>query len=161
MSKERFENSPEEIDKAVADVEDISETELAVEWKEILDAVPSREEILEQIKGMRESAPGGDGVRLIYMMKGGESMKGKMIEMIQFMWMNGSDKWEEGLKTGLVIPLHKKGDRDNPNNFRGVVLLSMGSRIVARIMASRIRLWSERLEPHQESPSILQLNLSH
>ena len=48
--------------------------------------------------------------------------------------------------TGLVIPLHKKGDRDNPNNFRGVVLLSMGSRIVARIMASRIRLWSERLE---------------
>ena len=61
------------------------------------------------------------------------------------MWMNGSDRWEEELKTRLVIPLHKKGDRNNPNNFSGVVLLSMGSRIVARIMASRLRLWSKRL----------------
>ena len=67
------------------------------------------------------------------------SKKGYVLGVIKL------DRWEEGLKTGLVIPLHKKGDRDNANNYRGVVLLSMGSRIVARIMASRIRLWSERL----------------
>ena len=52
-------------------------------------------------------------------MKGGEMMTEKVIEMIKFMWMYGSDGWEEALKTGLVISLHKKGDRDNPNNFKG------------------------------------------
>ena len=145
VSKERFENSPEEIDEAVREVEDISETDLAREWRPMLDEVPSQEEILKEMSKMRESAPGEDGVRLIYMTKGGEMMTQKVVEMVQFMWMNGSDKWEEGLRTGLVIPLHKKGDRDNPNQYRGVVLLSMGSRIVARIMASRIRLWSEAL----------------
>ena len=145
VSKEMFKNLPEKIEEAVGEVVDISETELAREWRDYLDGVPGREEILEQMKGMRESAPGGDGVRLIYMTQGGGMLTEKVIEMIQFMWRYGSDRWEEGLKTGLVIPLHKKGDRDNANNYRGVVLLSMGSRIVARIMASRIRLWSERL----------------
>ena len=146
VSKDRFENTPEEIDKVVDEVIDISRTEKAGEWREILDAVPDREEIVTQMKKMRESAPGGDGVRLIYLMKGGERMIDRIVETVQYMFMNGQENWEIDLKTGLVIPLHKKGDRDDPNKYRGVVLLAMASRIVARIMADRIRIWSEKME---------------
>ena len=145
VSKDKFENLPEEIERAVNEVEDISQTILATEWREILDAIPGREEILTQMKKMRESAPGGDGVRLIYLLRGGEMLTERLVETIQYMFVNGSDQWEEGLKTGLVIPLHKKGDRDDPNKYRGVCLLALASRIVARIMADRVRLWSEAL----------------
>jgi hypothetical protein len=126
-------------------VEDISQTDLAIEWREILDEVPSREEILTQMKKMKDSAPGGDGVRLIYLREGGEMLTERLVLTIRFMFMNPHDTWEESLKTGLVIPLHKKGDRDDPNKYRGVCLLAMASRITARIMAERIRLWSEAL----------------
>ena len=48
------------------------------------------------------------------------------------------DIYQGSLKIGLVIPLHKKGDKNNPNNFHWGVLLAMESRILARILASRV-----------------------
>ena len=61
--------------------------------------------------------------------------------MVQFMFNNSDGKREVSLKLGQVIPLHKKGDKNNPNN--GFVLLAMGRRILARILASRLIIWSE------------------
>ena len=52
-------------------------------------------------------------------------------------------EWEGMVKVGLVVPLFIKGQRDDINNYRGVCLLSMASRILARIMASRLREWAE------------------
>ena len=70
----------------------------------------------------------------------------KVVRIVRFMWENGSDKWEDSLRSGQVVPLYKgKGDRNNPNNYRGVCLLSMGSRIVARIAARRLREWAENM----------------
>ena len=61
--------------------------------------------------------------------------------MVQYMFEHGADKWDESLKIGLVIPLYKKGDRNNANNYRGVCLLAMGS----RILAIRLRIWTEKI----------------
>ena len=44
----------------------------------------------------------------------------------------------------MVVPLYKmKGDREDPGNYRGVCLLSLGSRIIARICANRLMEWAE------------------
>ena len=57
---------------------------------------------------------------------------------------NGAEMWEDTLKIGMVVPLYKgKGCRDDANNYRGVCLLSLGSRIVARICAIRLQQWAE------------------
>ena len=37
----------------------------------------------------------------------------------------------------------QKGNRDDKNTWRGITLLSVGSKLVARIVASRISQWSE------------------
>ena len=37
---------------------------------------------------------------------------------------NGQDTWEEELKTGLVIALHKKGHGNDPNKYRAVFLFA-------------------------------------
>ena len=44
-----------------------------------------------------------------------------------------------------MIPLHKKGARDKLDNYRGVCLLPLISQIIARIFASRIRRWTEKI----------------
>ena len=146
VSCERFENTPEEIDEAVRRVKDLRGTEKANQWKDILETTPGREEIIGQMKKMKDSAPGDDGVRLNYLLKAGPEVINKVVEMVQFMFENGSDKWEESLMVGIVIPLFKKGDRNNANNFRGVCLLAMGSRILARILADRLRRWAEHMD---------------
>ena len=58
------------------------------------------------------------------------------------------------VQTGLVVPLFQKGQRDNVNNYRGVCLLSMASRILARVMAPRLRIWAKAvgvLDENQDS----------
>ena len=148
VSEDRFENTPEDIDDLIDGIEDIFSTdkaEIAREWRDRLEEIPSNEEIIAQMKKMKDSAPGKDGVRISYLLKGGREILNRLIEMVQFMFGSDADKWEESLKIGLVIPLHKKGDINDCNKYRGVVLLAMGSRIIARILADRIRIWSEKV----------------
>ena len=44
-----------------------------------------------------------------------------------------------------MVPLFKKGDKNDRNNYRGVCLLNMCSRILARVIAKRVSWWSEWL----------------
>ena len=39
----------------------------------------------------------------------------------------------------------KKGDREDKNIYREVVLLAMASRILARVLAKRLAWWAERM----------------
>ena len=146
VSEERFENLPEEIEAVNEIDKTMYNTEEAEEWNEMLEETPQREEILKEMKKMRDSAPGKDGVRLGMLLKGGEEIISRVVTLVQFMFNNGPEKWEGELKIGLVIPLFKKGDRNRRDNYRGVCLLAMGSRILARIMANRLRIWAEKLE---------------
>ena len=146
VSETRYENRPEDIEKYLDEVEDISMTEKATYWREQLNEIPSSEEVFAQMKHMKDSAPGKDGVRLDFIRKGGEGLKQEIVKLVQFMFENSAESWEESLKIGLVIPLHKKGDINNPNNYRGVCLLPMASRILARIMADRMRIWAEDMD---------------
>ena len=125
-------------------MEDLRGTEKTRMWEEKLNAVPEKKEILDQMCKMRDAAPGEDGVRLSYILKGGVAVRDRVVKIIQFMFVNEAEKWEDALKSGVVVPLYKmKGDRDDPNNYRGVCLLSMGSRILARVVAARLMEWAE------------------
>ena len=43
---------------------------------------------------------------------------------IQWLWENPANRWNEEQKVGIIISLHKKGDKKNVNNFRGIYCLS-------------------------------------
>ena len=38
----------------------------------------------------------------------------------------------------IIIPLHKKGDVNNPDNYRGISLLSVVSKVYTHIINSRL-----------------------
>ena len=127
VSDTRFENNPEDIDRVIDQMEEIEDNEKSRFWADILDKVPCGEEIVTQMRKMKDSAPGKDGVRISYLTEAGPEIMNKLVEMIKFMFENTADKWEDSLKIGMVIPLHKKGGINIPHNFRGVTLLAMGS----------------------------------
>ena len=86
QATDRFENNPEDIEDIINLIDDISNTEETRVYAEILNTTPSREEILKQMKEMRESALGKDGVRLIHLLNGGPELINKLVTMIQDMW---------------------------------------------------------------------------
>ena len=71
-----------------------------------------------------------------------EEIAGKIKDMMD----SPPTEWDEINSTGLVVPLHKKGPINNLNNYRGVCLLPMVSRVIARILATRLRTWAEEVE---------------
>ena len=44
---------------------------------------------------------------------------------------------------GEIIPLHKKGDKANVQNYRGITLLSTLSKLFTRILNNRLTSWAE------------------
>ncbi len=145
VSADRFENAPEELERAVDEADDLRAHPKTAGWRERLNRPPEKDEIAEEMRKMRDSAPGEDETRLSYLSKGGEAVLDEVVNLIQFMWSNSSDKWEDSLKIGVIIPLFKKGDRNDPNNYRGVCLLPMGRRILARISTTRLKKWAEEI----------------
>ena len=78
-------------------------------------------------------------------------MKEALIGMVQFMFEERAHKWDEWLKGWVMCPLFKKGDWIVKGNYRGVVLLAMGSRVLARVCAKRMRWWAEHMNLMDEN----------
>jgi hypothetical protein len=53
------------------------------------------------------------------------------------MWKE--EKIPEEWKEGLIIKILKKGDISNCNNWRGITLLSIPSKILTRVILNRIQ----------------------
>jgi hypothetical protein len=45
---------------------------------------------------------------------------------------------------GNIIPLHKKGSFDDPNNYRGITVGSAISKVYAKVLNERLTTWSEK-----------------
>ena len=153
VSCDRYEVDPGVIEGVLAAARDLRGTAEAVLGNEGMNVRIEREEVECAIKEIRESAPGKDGVRIGYIRYASEEVKERVIGLVQRMFEGGPGGWEGSLRKGVMVPLFKKGDRNDRNNYRGVCLLAMGSRILARILAKRLGRWAERLGMLDENQS--------
>ena len=48
-------------------------------------------------------------------------------------------QWSEG----FIIPIHKKGDKSSPNNYRGITLMSNLGKLFTSILTCRVEKWFE------------------
>ncbi len=83
---------------------------------------------------MREGAPGRDGM-CIKPLRQNPLLKAATINLIQQAWQSGTvpSAWTEA----LLIPIPKKGATSKLNDYRGITLLSVTSKIMARIIHNR------------------------
>ena len=109
----------------------------------------SLEEVTAAIKAMKSGkAPGADGVTA-EMLKADVNVTAPILtEIFKQIWEEG--QIPEAWKTGLIFKLPKKGDLGDCNNWRGITLLSLTSKVFSRIVLSRLTAVLEKdLRPQQ------------
>ena len=103
-----------------------------------LDAPPNTAEADAAIKQLQTGkAPGPDGIPAEVFKAGGETLVTHLTRMFQVFWVNG--QLPRDLRDANIIHLYKnKGDRSSCDNHRGISLLSIAGKILARIMLNQI-----------------------
>ena len=76
-----------------------------------------------------------------------------MYRKIQWVWETPANRWNDGQKVEIIIPLHKKGCKKDMNNFRGVCVLPIMSRILARGLLARLQDWAEAVGALDGNPA--------
>ena len=99
---------------------------------------PNTAEVDAAIKQLQTGkAPGPDGIPAEVFKAGGETLITHLTRMFQVFWVNG--QLPQDLRDANIIHLYKnKGDRSSCDNHRGISLLSIAGKILARIMLNRI-----------------------
>ena len=125
-----------------------------------LGSPPTKEEIQRAINEMDTGrAPGGDLFMAEYLKFGGPVLHTEIGKIVRSVWKSASTAnegeevrhWPKAWSQGVIFPLWKrKGDRHDKNTWRGITLLSVGSKLVARICAARLQRWTQPwLNPFQ------------
>ena len=94
-------------------------------------------------------AAGADGVTAELLKFGGDGLWETVVKVCREQWLllteaaPGSEVvWPDEWCVGLVVPLWKrKGNKKDKSTWRGITLLSVGSKLLARVVASRLRSW--------------------
>jgi hypothetical protein len=141
------------IQQGIGDVDDtiwpdISQRETAT----FLDDPPSWEEFVRAIRDMRLGKAGGEDCMLAeYLKFGGPHLHKEVFRITQECWNAATQapdneeaqNWPTQWKIGLTVPLWKrKHPKSSKHNWRGITLLSVGSKLVARICAARLQRWA-------------------
>ena len=94
-------------------------------------------EVNEAIHKLKNGkAPGDDGV-CPEMLKAEDTVTPQLLcQILQKIW--DSEEAPSEWKTGTIVKMPKKGDLENCNNWRGITLLSLTSKIFSRIILQRI-----------------------
>ena len=54
-----------------------------------------------------------------------------------------SGVYQESWCKGLIVPIHKRGDRNDPNNYRGIMLIGVFAKIFSLVLRNHLSTWCE------------------
>jgi hypothetical protein len=110
---------------------------------------PSRKEITAAVKLLKNGkAAGPDGIPPEALKVDINTSTDMLCPLLQRIWKEGHvpKEW----KTGYLVKLPKKGDLSDCKNWRGIMLLSIPSKVLTRIILTRLKdALDENLRPEQ------------
>jgi hypothetical protein len=116
-------------------VSDIRQTEICT--AEPVVPGPSRLEVEIAIAKLKKyKTPGSDQIPAELIQAGGEILLSAIRKLINSVWNKEvlPDQWKES----IIVPVHKKGDKTDCNNYRGISLLSTSYKVLSNILISRL-----------------------
>lgn len=97
-----------------------------------------REEMEEVLKRLKKNkAPGEDGIKNEAWIHANEKVKEKLHEIINLIWQGKG--FPTAWRNGQILPLHKKGSREEAQNYRGITLLNTSYKIYAMILENKLK----------------------
>jgi hypothetical protein len=81
-------------------------------------------------------SPGVDQIPAEIIQAGGETLRSEIHELILLIW--NKEELPNQWKQSIVISIHKKGDRTDCSNYRGISLLSTLYKILSNILPARL-----------------------
>ena len=124
-------NIPERLDRNILD---------QVQQRPCISAMseePVFQELLDAIERTSSGkAPGRCGISAEIWKHGGQTIQQKLFELILLIWKN--EEVPQDWKDASIVPLFKKGSRVDCGNYRGISLLSIAGKILARILLNRL-----------------------
>jgi hypothetical protein len=106
--------------------------------------LPSRDEIVEAIKYLKDNkAAGSDSIAAELLKSGGPSLLNAFNKMIQQVWIGETlpESWTEGPRGFCVqCTMYKKGDKHDCKNYRDIDLPTecIAYRVFAKVLHSRL-----------------------
>ena len=103
-----------------------------------LDEPPTLEELTRAIDQLKScKAAGVDGIPLQIWKHGGLALQVKLHDLLVCCWEQG--KLPQDLRDAVIITLYKnKGEKSDCSNYRGITLLSIAEKVLARVLLNRL-----------------------
>ena len=116
-----------------------------------MDALPTLDEVKKCVASLKNNkSPGTDGLPAEFYKYGGDTLVEELHDMIEVMWTieRIPDEWRES----LIVSIYKnKGEKSICGNSRGISLLAVAGKILAKVMLARlIEKISEELMPETQ-----------
>lgn len=100
----------------------------------------SEEEVLLAIRKLKcKKAAGPDGIIAEVLKNASRIIVPFFVTFLNKLFDNGSfpEAWSES----IILPIFKKGDTNNPSNYRGISLCNISSKIYSFIINRRLQMW--------------------
>jgi hypothetical protein len=105
---------------------------------------PSAAEVEDAIRKMkRYKAPGSDQIPAELIQAGGETLHSEIHKLIMLIW--NKEELPHQWKESIVVPIHKKGDKTDCSNYRGMSLLSTSYKMLSNILLSRLIPYADKI----------------
>ena len=94
-------------------------------------------------------ASGSNGIAGELIKYSGNGMIMMLKELFQLIWDSEyiPEQWGEG----MIVSLFKKGDREDPGNYRGITLLNVVGKLFNKVLNYRLLQWLEEHNKLSES----------
>jgi hypothetical protein len=83
-------------------------------------------------------SPGADQILAKLINAGGETLYSEIHRLVCSIW--NKEELPQQWKDSIIVPIYKKGDKTDCNNYRGLSLLSTAYKILSKIIQARLTL---------------------
>ena len=114
-----------------------------------LDSPPSEEELFEALCKMKIKKAGGkSGILPELVIHGGPELWGRILKLMEQVWKEGEvvSAWCDA----VIVPIPKKGDLRSCDNWRGISLLDVVGKVMARILKKRLEVVADQIIPESQ-----------
>jgi hypothetical protein len=87
--------------------------------------------------------PGADHIPAELIQAGGETLHSEIHKLIKLIW--NKEELPHQWKESIVMPIHKKGDKTECSNYRGMSFLPTSYKILSKILLSRLLPYADKI----------------